>query len=1023
MRWPFWAVATGRKPHAATRRGSAMLLLAVAATLLAPLTAHAAKPPLAPLRPFFEQHCVDCHGPDKQKGEIRLDTLGYDLSRPEVLEIWQAVRDQLHLGDMPPAKAPQPPAAAVAAVVEPLDNALRQAYAEARSTGGETVLRRLNRHELRNVYRDLLHLRGADFRPDSAGSRLVDNNGNGSVQHTGTDPLRFFPEDEEEGGLFVLGDTLVMSDFLLQLTLDAAEEAIDLATHPGPRPAFATQRFTDVVTQRRNGEHPIEAAARERFPAFDTLAIGYERYGRIMPTELRGGVAHAGPYRIDVEVSAHHPDSPWPEIVTVETNDPFQVVLNIADARNGGIAGPSSTEIDQWSVPADGQAHRFTAETWLDAGWTPWVGWENGPPARSLPVQKILETHFPGAWTARPDKKTDKEAHERWPLTMAEHLLHNDGYAGPHLRLHTVTLTPLPEPWPPRSHVSLYGTTSGKGGEAEIRRLLHAFARRAFRRPVEPEVIEPYAQLALRRLAEFGGQPLGGWRALSFLAYEGKWDRLPKFDDLTPFRRGAANTVDLRLARRNEHFGLVFEGVLHAPAAGEYSFEAASDDGVRVSVDGKVVIEHDGLHGAALRKGSAALTAGTHRVRVEYFAYGAPNSLRLGWRGPGADAPVPLSDPPLRAPGQPAGRPGLPPFQRAMRDAYAAILCSPQFLYLEKRAGRLDDHDIATRLSIFLWSSMPDETLFRLAEAGHLSDPAERRRQVARMLDDPKAAAFVRHFTSAWLRLDKLGKMPPSGGEYQFYRNLRVEPLLLRQATTTFGEALAANTPVEQLIDSDTEYMNHTLAKWIYRREDVRGDRLRRVRLDDPRRGGFFTLPGVMTATANGVDTSPVLRGAWLLENVLGAPPDPPPDVEPLPTDTRGATTFRERFALHRQHEACNSCHAKIDPMGWAFENFDVVGRWRDRYPKARDPIDTHATLPNGQTLRDIVDLKQYLKERHELVTRCLVQKLLSYAAGRRLEPADRGEIDRIVAELAKQGNGLRTLIHLVVESDVFLVK
>ena len=366
----------------------------------------------------------------------------------------------------------------------------------------------------------------------------------------------------------------------------------------------------------------------------------------------------------------------------------------------------------------------------------------------------------------------------------------------------------------------------------------------------------------------------------------------------------------------------------------------------------------------------------------------------------------------------------VPLLVRAMQEGYAAMMCSPQFLYLKGKPGRLDAFGIASRLSYFLWSSMPDEELFAAARSGKLNDPKERSRQVERMLKDPKAKAFVQHFPSAWLRLDKLGDMPPSGGDYQFYKNLKVEPMLAKQVTMYFAEILETNGRIEQFIDSDYTYMNQTLAKWIYRREGIRGERLRKVPLNDPRRGGIFTQPGLMTATANGVDTSPVIRGVWVLENVLGTPPaPPPPDVEPLPVDTREATSIRERLKLHRKNAACYSCHVKIDPMGFAFENFDVVGRWRDKYKRARDPINTSATMANGDKIADIVEFKKMLMKRKLLVVRCLTEKMLTYATGRQLETVDRGEVDRIVSELTKKEERLRDLVHLVVQSKIFLSK
>ena len=371
-------------------------------------------------------------------------------------------------------------------------------------------------------------------------------------------------------------------------------------------------------------------------------------------------------------------------------------------------------------------------------------------------------------------------------------------------------------------------------------------------------------------------------------------------------------------------------------------------------IDGQKVVEHDGLHGAQLKKGMTRLEQGEHEIRVEYFAYGQPNSFRAGWGGPGL-AHSRLSVVGLRdsKPNHKKPSDEEPLLIRAMKDGYAAILCSPQFLYLKERPGRLDAFEIASRLSYFLWSSMPDEELFASARSGKIKDREELDRQVDRMLKDEKAQAFVRHFPSAWLRLDKLGDMPPSGGEYQFYKNVKIEPMLAKQVTTYFEEILKTNGRIEQFIDSDYTYMNHTLASGSTGGRTSEEPDCAKSRLDDPRRGGIFTQPGLMTATANGVDTSPVVRGVWVLENILGTPPapPPPPDVEPLPTDTRGAASIRERLDLHRKNEACASCHVKIDPMGFAFENFDVVGRWRDKYK--RRPQSHRCLKRDGQRPRN----------------------------------------------------------------------
>jgi hypothetical protein len=456
---------------------------------------------------------------------------------------------------------------------------------------------------------------------------------------------------------------------------------------------------------------------------------------------------------------------------------------------------------------------------------------------------------------------------------------------------------------------------------------------------------------------------------------------------------------------------------------GEYLFKMASDDGARILVDQKRVLEHDGLHGAVLKEAKIKLNKGAHSIRVEYFAFGQPNSFRASW-GLRGQAQVRLSKFTFEEKAKKNKQDGMPPLIRSLMDAYSAILCSPKFLYLEEDGDELSQYQIASRLSYFLWSSMPDKELFSLAEKGQLKNQDVLERQVERMLADERAMAFVNHFPSAWLRMDKLGEMPPSGGDFQFYKNVKIEPMMSRQVTRYFEDILRTNSSIEEFISSEYTYMNQPLAKWIYKKEGIRGHVLRKVSAEPNRGGGIFTLPGLMTATANGVDTSPVVRGAWVLENILGTPPSPPPpDVEPLPTDTRKAKTIRDQLELHRKHAACNNCHRKIDPLGFPFENFDVVGRWRDQYKASRTKVNPSAVLSNGEEINDILALKDLLMEKKQLVVRCLTEKMLIYATGRKLEVLDRGEVDRIVEELNENDNRLRKLVHLVATSELFLTK
>lgn len=972
---------------------------------------------------FFKAHCFECHGVDEQEGEVRLDNLPFHLKDHENIELWQMVLDQLNLNEMPPQKKPRPDEEETREVINFLTDRLSDAYENSKSTNRQTVLRRLNRYELRNTLRDLLFLKGADFEPGARAAKLVDNNGNGSVERTGTDPLRFFPEDEKDEGFVNIGDHLVMSDFLLKLTMDAVEESLLRATHLGPRPLVKEQRFSGVfIKGKGQGEHPVETVSREGETDHEKLVVGYERYGRLVPTDLRRGVVHGARYRITIEASAHNAMHPWEEKIPLYNEQGFELALNIANTSSGGIAGPTSRNLAVWPLAGNGKRHKFSMEVWLDKGWTPWIGWENGPDSKLLRVDQLVEKYFPDQYFKRPDKKADKNGHEQWYLNLAK-LLIKGGYAGPHLRIHTLVLEPLIESWPPASHVNLYGI--GKGGTEEVHKLVKRFASRAFRRPVSQKEIEPFLTLVRSGELKPTHSPGEGIQEMKYNVFEGEWSKLPDFENLKPVKQGEAKLglIDLSHSPKREKFGMVYSGKIEAPMDGEYLFKMASDDGARILVDQKRVLEHDGLHGAVLKEAKIKLKKGVHSIRVEYFAFGQPNSFRASW-GLRGQAQVRLSKFAFEEKAKKNIQNGLPPLIRSLMDAYSAILCSPKFLYLEEDGNQLTHHQIASRLSYFLWSSMPDDELISLAEKGQLRNQGVLERQVERMLTDERAMAFVNHFPSAWLRMDKLGEMPPSGGDFQFYKNVKIEPMMSRQVTRYFEDILRTNSSIEEFISSEYTYMNQPLAKWIYKKEGIRGHVLRKVSAEPNRGGGIFTLPGLMTATANGVDTSPVVRGAWVLENILGTPPSPPPpDVEPLPTDTRKAKTIRDQLELHREHAACNNCHRKIDPLGFPFENFDVVGRWRNQYKASRAKVDPSAVLSNGEEINDIIGLKKLLMEKKELVVRSLTEKMLIYATGRKLEVLDRGEVDRIVAELSENENRLRKLVHLVATSELFLTK
>ncbi|MDA1055524.1 MAG: DUF1592 domain-containing protein [Planctomycetota bacterium] len=379
-------------------------------------------------------------------------------------------------------------------------------------------------------------------------------------------------------------------------------------------------------------------------------------------------------------------------------------------------------------------------------------------------------------------------------------------------------------------------------------------------------------------------------------------------------------------------------------------------------------------------------------------------------------------------------------FEEAMRVGLRAVLVSPHFLFLREQPGKLDDFAIASRLSYFLWSSMPDDELMELADQGTLSRPETLREQVERMLRDPKAAALTENFTGQWLSLRAIDATMPDHMLYpEFDDVLKVSSV--KETLLFFDELLKHDLSVANFVASDFAMINSRLAEH-YGIPNVEGLEFRKVPLvPGSRRGGVLTMASVLKVTANGTTTSPILRGAWVLERILGTPPPKPNvDVEAIEPDIRGATTIREQLSKHRDNAACASCHAQIDPPGFALENYDVIGGWRDRYRSIGDgdpviidgqrkrylhgpAVDAADVLPDGRRFNDIDDFKLLLLADQDQLARALTEKLLTYATGSVPTTADRAEIDSIVGRIREQNYGLRSLIHEIVQSKVFQSK
>ena len=384
-------------------------------------------------------------------------------------------------------------------------------------------------------------------------------------------------------------------------------------------------------------------------------------------------------------------------------------------------------------------------------------------------------------------------------------------------------------------------------------------------------------------------------------------------------------------------------------------------------------------------------------------------------------------------------------FADAMIAGYTAVLCSPEFVCLEERPGRLDDHALSARLAFFLGNSGPDDELRALAASGQLHRPEVLRAQADRLLDDPKSRRFVDAFLDYWLDLRKIVASAPDAALYpDYYLDDLLSESALDETRAFFAELLRGDLPARNVVASDFAMLNERLAAH-YGLPPVDGVALRRVSLPaDSPRGGLMTQASVLKVTANGTTTSPVVRGAWIMERILGQqPPPPPPSVPAVEPDTRGATTIRAQLAKHRTQQSCAACHARIDPAGFALESFDVMGGWRDRYRMLTDGppgpeighngqklttrpgplVDPAGALPDGRTFDDVRALKRLLLDDERQIARNLARQLVIYATGAPVRFADRSQIEQILDRAAPGNYGVRTLIHEIVQNELFLDK
>jgi hypothetical protein len=365
-------------------------------------------------------------------------------------------------------------------------------------------------------------------------------------------------------------------------------------------------------------------------------------------------------------------------------------------------------------------------------------------------------------------------------------------------------------------------------------------------------------------------------------------------------------------------------------------------------------------------------------------------------------------------------------FERAIQIALRAVLVSPHFLFkVEKDPNptdttphRLDPYEYATRISYFLWSSMPDEELFKMADDGSIFSRLFLDPKIKKMIQDPKAKAFTENFAGQWLQLRTLATATPDRETYPIY-DAALKQAMIRETELFFENIVLKDRSIMEFLDSDYTFVNERLAKH-YRIEGIKGSEFQQVKLTDKNRGGVLTQASILTLTSNPTRTSPVKRGKWILENILGTPP-PPPDPNAPPLEEKAASStasIREKMEQHRANAICASCHSKMDPLGFGLDNFDGVGYWRTY--EGKNKIDASGVLPAGEKFDGPSQMRKVLLAKGDLFRRCLSEKLLTYALGRGLEYFDKCALDAVVESTKANGDRFSTLVLGIVNSEPF---
>ena len=992
--------------------------VAVSATLLchSALVAADSEPAAVRFAQLLTKYCSGCHGKDAQEGNLRIDRLDQDIAAGDDADRWHEVLNRLNVGEMPPEDEPQPTLQEREALTDWLTKKLKQAAQARRGNGGQVVLRRLNRREYGNTLRDLFGV-----------------------------PLNFEkvlpPDGLSVEGFQNNGQTLAMSPLHFDYYMKIARLALNKAVPSGGQPERVAYRFDVSGEPSTDPKKPASLKLDASFlPTHDGGESGKPPVTMSFGRVSRGGGKRGSANEEGVILS--------PGLRARGTGIPGRQPPNpslIFRFREFPTEGTVSVRVTAGAIDPESDVKpqvRVFIGTLLDDG-TEFAFLEPGR----------LVTHSandPGVYEFRgrledlPLPFRRRNSSNRGDLNVMMVGVINsvdaeiDSETKPELLVSRVDFeAPVFASWPTPAHQDIFFTGSPEPDQEDefARQILERFMTRAWRRPATTAEVDRVFKVwkfiredsrpkkEAEKEPEPESEPIRPGILVDYFEPNPDNVALETLARLKPAASGIVPDIrmDVPQLLSRDAFALRFTGMLNVPQDGRYHFWLTSDDGSRMYLDGRLLIDNDGLHGNVEKHTRLKLNAGRHGLAVTYFDNGGGDGLKFEWEGP--NTPRSVIDPKYLTIG--GSRPVLQPapitFDDTIKEVLPAVLASPGFLYLaepQSESSLLTDFELASRLSYLFWSTMPDDELFALASNGKLKQADVLRAQVGRLLADDRSREFVRSFTDQWLDLDAVQRVAVSKSRFgDFWDETKFA--MQEETRAFFGEVLHNDLNALNFIDSDFAMLNDHLAEH-YRIEGVSGPEFQRVALKpEDHRGGLLTHGSLLTGGSDGTHSHPIRRGVWLLKKLLDdPPPDPPPNVPELNQEDPklSGLPLKKQLEVHRDNPACANCHRRIDPWGIAFENFDAVGRWRES-----KGIDASSTLPNGTEFSGLDDLKAYvLKERQADLARSITKNLIAYALGRSLDFSDGDFVSKLSDGFQQNDFRIRWLLEEIVVSDVF---